>query len=96
MSLRTNIRKVWIGLGIIAVASSAFAVTDRHVQGVITAVDPTTVTIQGKHTVTARIDNKTRIHVDGKVAKLSDLKVTYVARGEINLDEAWIDIEATH
>ncbi|MEO7113111.1 MAG: hypothetical protein ABI183_21915 [Polyangiaceae bacterium] len=90
-----NIRLVCMGIGVMALASSAFAITERHVQGVITAVDPTTVTIQGKETVTARIDGKTRIHLDGKLARLADLKVTYVARGELNLDEAWTDIEAT-
>lgn len=94
MSLRTNTRRVWIGLAVIAFATSAFAVTERHVQGVITAVDATSVTIQGKHTVTARIDSKTKIHVDGHAAKLSDLKVTQSARAEVNLDEAWADIEA--
>jgi hypothetical protein len=95
MSLRHNIRLGCIGLGVFAIASTAFAVTERHVQGVITAVDATSVTIQGKHTVTARIDGKTKIHVDGKLAKLSDLKVTQSARAEVNLDEAFSDIEAT-
>jgi hypothetical protein len=84
-----------MGLVMTGLASSALAVTERHIQGVITAVEPTTVTIQGKHTVTARIDGKTRILLDGKAAKLSDLKVTQSARGEINLDEAWAHIEAT-
>ena len=95
MSLRTSIRRLCIGLAVVGVATSAFAVTERHVQGVITAVDATSMTIQGKHTVTARIDSKTKIHLDGKIAKLSDLKVTQSARAELNLDEAFSDIEAT-
>jgi hypothetical protein len=95
MLLRKNIRLVGIAFALVAMASTAFAVTERHIQGVITAVDATSVTIQGKHTVTARIDGKTKIHVDGRAAKLSDLKVTQSARAEINLDEAFSDIEAT-
>ena len=79
-----------IGLG-----TTAHAVTDRHIQGVITAVDATTVTIQGKHTFTAKIDGKTKIILNGKRATVADLKVTYLAHGEINLDEAWADIEAS-
>ena len=97
MSLRVNMRRVWFGaicVGVIALATSAYAVTDRHVEGVITAVDATSVTIQGQHAVTARIDQRTKIHVDGKVAKLSDLQVTQSARADMNLDEAWADIEA--
>jgi hypothetical protein len=95
MSLRTSIRRLCIGLAVIGIATSAFAVTERHIQGVITAVDATSMTIQGKHTVTARIDGKTKIHVDGKLAKISDLKVTQSARAEVNLDEAFSDISAT-
>ena len=95
MSLRNNIRLGCIALGVLAIASTAFAVTERHVQGVITAVDATSMTIQGRHTITARIDSKTKIHVDGKVAKLSDLKVTQSARAELNLDEAFSEIEAS-
>jgi hypothetical protein len=95
MALQKNVRRFCICLAIVGLASSAFAVTERHIQGVITAVDATSVTIQGKHTVTARIDNKTKIRVDGKAAKLSDLRVTQSARAEVNLDEAFSDIEAT-
>jgi hypothetical protein len=94
VSGRLRVARLGIGLGVIALATSAYAVTERHVQGVITAVDATSVTIQGKHTVTARIDSKTKIHVDGKLAKLSDLQVTQSARADMNLDEAWADIEA--
>ena len=99
MSLPTSVRRAFIALATVSllagIASSASAVTDRHIQGVITAVDATSVTIQGKHTVTARIDSRTKILLNGKLAKLSDLKVTYDARAEMNLDEAWADIEAT-
>ncbi|MGH7286166.1 MAG: hypothetical protein ACRELY_31995 [Polyangiaceae bacterium] len=79
------------------VASSAHAVTEKHVQGVITAVDASSVTIQGsKYTVTGRLDPKTRVMLDGKRASASDLKLTFSARAEINLDDAWIEIEATN
>lgn len=95
MSLRKNIRLVGLSLGVIAIASTAFAVTERRIEGVITAVGATSVTIQGKHTVTARIDNHTKIQVDGHAAKLADLKVTQSARAEVNLDEAFSEISAT-
>ena len=88
-------RRICIALAVLGITSSAYAVTERHIQGVITAVDATSVTIQGKHTFTAKIDSKTKILVNGKQAKLSDLQVTQSARGEMNLDEAWADIEAT-
>jgi len=92
-------RRIGLALAVLGIAAGtitrAYAVTERHIQGVITAVDATTVTIQGKHTFTAKIDGNTKILLNGKQAKLSDLQVTQSARGEMNLDEAWADIEAT-
>lgn len=89
-------RKFSVALGIAAFAltTTAHAVTEKHVQGVITAIDATSVTIQGKHSVTGRIDPKTRVVLNGKRASAADLQVTYTARAEINLDEAWVEIEA--
>ncbi|HEX7666510.1 MAG TPA: hypothetical protein VF407_18415, partial [Polyangiaceae bacterium] len=77
------------------IASSASAVTDKHVQGVITAVDATHITIAGKHVVTGTVDPKARIVLDGHKASLADLKVTFSARADMNLDDAWIQIEAS-
>ena len=85
-----------LAVSVFMIASGAQAVTEKHVQGVITAIDATSVTIQGKHTVTGRLDPKTRVMLDGKRASAADLKVTFNARAEINLDEAWIEIEATN
>ncbi len=77
-------------------ASTASAVTDKHVQGVITKIDSGSITICGKHVVTGKVDPKARIVLDGHKATFADLKVTYSARADMNLDDAWIQIEASH
>ncbi|MEO8799506.1 MAG: hypothetical protein ABI551_16560, partial [Polyangiaceae bacterium] len=78
-----------------ALASTASAITDKHVQGVITAIDAGSITICGKHVVTGKVAPKARIVLDGHKASLSDLKVTYAARADMDLDDAWIQIEAS-
>lgn len=76
---------------------SGIEATDRHIRGVITAVDAEhgTITIQGKKsTATGRVDPaKTVVLVAGEKRAASDLKVTLYARGELNLDEVWTKIE---
>jgi hypothetical protein len=71
--------------------------TERRVQGIITQVEPTVVTITGssKREVVGKIDPKrTKVTVNGRSALASALEVTYVARGEIGLDDVWCSIDA--
>lgn len=70
--------------------------TERHVKGVITSVDPAVVTIaSAQRAVTGKIDPvRTRVTVNGKPARVSDLKVTDRAKAELCLDEIWISIDA--
>ena len=89
----------------LALVSIAFAVlgaaepvsTDRHVHGVITSVDPVVVTIaSSQRTVTGKLDPvRTKVTVNGKPAKLADLKITAHAKAELCLDDVWIAID-TH
>jgi len=91
-------------LGLVSVASLAFALlgaaeptsTDRHVHGVITSVDPAVVTIaSSQRTVTGKIDPaRTKVTVNGKPAKLADLKITAHAKAELCLDDVWIAIDS--
>jgi hypothetical protein len=90
---------------LLALLSFSFAVlgaaeplsTDRHVHGVITSVDPVVVTIaSSQRTVTGKIDPaRTKVTVNGKPAKLADLKITAHAKAELCLDDVWIAID-TH
>ena len=71
--------------------------TERRVQGIITQVEPTVVTITGssKREVVGKVDPKrTKVTVNGRAAQPSALEVTYVARGEIGLDDVWNSIDA--
>ena len=76
------------------------ATTQRNIQGIITAVEPTSLTIapvatQKRHTVTGKIDpQKTRVLVDGKVSKIADLQITYTAQAELGLDDVWVTVRA--
>ena len=89
----------------LAAVSFAFALlgaaeplsTDRHVHGVITSVDPVIVTIaSSQRTVTGKIDpSRTKVTVNGKPAKLADLKITAHAKAELCLDDVWLAID-TH
>ncbi len=71
--------------------------TDRHVHGVITSVEPAVVTIaSSQRNVTGKIDPvRTKVTVNGKPAKLADLKITAHAKAELCLDDVWVSID-TH
>jgi hypothetical protein len=71
--------------------------TQRRVHGVITAVAPDKFTIESaQYTVTGRIDpNRTRVTVNGKAARIADLKVSDHAKAELCLDDVWVSID-TH
>jgi hypothetical protein len=70
--------------------------TDKHFQGLITSVDGAQVAISpmlGKAGKTAmgRVDgSRTKLFVNGKPARVGDLKVTYAAKGELGLDDVWL------
>jgi hypothetical protein len=72
--------------------------TDKHVQGIITAVDGTQVAISpmvGKAGKTAmgRVDSaRTKLFVNGKPARVADVKITYAAKGELGLDDVWLTL----
>ena len=70
--------------------------TERHVHGVITAVDPAVFTIaSSQRTTSGRIDPApTKVTLHGKPAKLADLKVTDHAKAELCLDDVWVSIDA--
>ena len=73
--------------------------TCRKVAGVITQVDPSSMSIAptGKPTVTGRIDQRTHVAMDGQPGKVADLQVTYIAKGQLCLDDVWTQINvATH
>jgi hypothetical protein len=90
-------------LGLLAFASFALSLgageplsTERHVHGVITAIDPAIMTISSsQRTVSGRIDPaRTRVTMHGKPASLADLKVTAHAKAELCLDDVWVSIDA--
>jgi hypothetical protein len=70
--------------------------TERHVHGVITAVDPAVVTItSSQRTIAGKIDPvRTKVTLHGKPAKLADLQVTAHAKAELCLDDVWVAIDA--
>jgi hypothetical protein len=70
--------------------------TERHVHGVITAVDSAKVTISSsQRAVSGKIDPaRTKVTVNGKRAKLADLEVSGHAKAELSLDEVWVSIDA--
>ena len=69
------------------------AATQKHYSGIITSVDASQVTIQGKTAVTGRIDGRTKIILDGHAAKASDLKVTETAKAaDLGLDDCWTSL----
>ncbi|HSO37699.1 MAG TPA: hypothetical protein VLT33_34470 [Labilithrix sp.] len=90
---------------LLAVVTFAFALlgaaeplsTERHVHGVITSVDPAVVTIaSSQRNITGKIDPvRTKVTVNGKPAKLADLKITAHAKAELCLDDVWVSID-TH
>lgn len=65
--------------------------TQKRYAGVITALDAASMTIQGRSAaVTGRVDaTKTKVFIDRRSVKASELKVTYVANAELGLDDVW-------
>ena len=97
MRVRLRTVGVFAALALGATASIAYATTQRRVRGIITAVDPTNVTIsplQGHAPcITGRVDPvRTRVIVDGHPGRTTDLRVTENARAELSLDEVWMTI----
>lgn len=90
-------------LGLVVIALSAIGLlgsaeplaTERRVHGVITAIDPNTLTIRSeKSAVTGRLDPlRTKVTINGKPGKVSDLKLTEHAKGELCLDDVWLVID---
>ena len=79
-------------LGALGRAPASREATQKRYAGVITALDAATMTIQGRSVaaVTARVDaGKTKVFIDKRPAKPSDLKITYVASAELGLDDVW-------
>lgn len=70
--------------------------TTRHVHGIITGVDDAHLTIASmQSSVSGKLDPKrTRVTLNGKPAKLADLKLTAHAKGELCLDDVWVTIDA--
>jgi hypothetical protein len=94
-------KTIW-GIGLLfgltcstAVAADSLA-TERRVQGVITGLEGTSVTItphHGPRTVTGRVDpSRSRVTIDGRAARLADLKLSSNAHAQIDLDETWLEI----
>ena len=90
-------------VGLLAIASFTFSLgageplsTERHVHGVITAVDPVVLTISSsQRTVSGKIDaSRTKVTLHGKPASLADLKITDHAKAELCLDDVWVSIDA--
>jgi hypothetical protein len=69
--------------------------TARRVHGVVTAVEPATITIASiQHTVTGRVDpERTKVTVRGKPGRLADVRLTAHAKGELCLDDVWLAID---
>ena len=68
--------------------------TSRRVRGVITAIEPARLTIAtSQHAVTGKIDPaRTKVTIQGRPGKLSDLVLSADAKGELCLDDVWLAI----
>src|SRR4051794_39724921 len=85
------------GIAIGLTTSAGYGATDRRVQGIVTSVEGQKVSIAshgGSHgNVSGTIDPaKTRILVDGNLARPADIQVTFEARAELGLDDVWRSI----
>ena len=94
---RIHLLALSTALGVAAFASIAYGTTQRRIRGIITSVDPANVTISPiqahRPCVTGRIDpTRTRIVIDGRPGRPSDLHVTENARAELALDDVWMTI----
>jgi hypothetical protein len=82
----------------LVVGTAADASTQRRVNGIITAVEAQSLTIQphGKRSVAiGRLDPaRTHVTLDGRPAKATELRVTYDAKAELGLDDVWISVRA--
>ena len=85
-------------LFILAICVVTGASTQRRFHGIITAVEPASITIQttsNRSTVKGKIDpSRTHVLINGKPATAKDLKVTFTARGELCLDDVWLTLNA--
>ena len=82
---------------LVLVATASFAATQRKVSGIITQVDPATMSIQpihGKSAVSGKIGARTKVTIDGRAANATTLRVTYDAKAELGLDDVWISVRA--
>lgn len=86
-----------LGLSVTLLGAAEPLATERHVHGVITAVDASKLTIaSSQHAVSGKIDpSRTRVTVNGQPAKSVDLRLTAHAKGELGLDDVWTSI-STH
>jgi hypothetical protein len=90
-----------VSLGVVALPASAGVdaptelSTGRHVHGVITSIEPSTLTIaSAQRAVTAKIDpSRTRVTIHGHPGTVADLKLTAHARGEVCLDDVWLAVD---
>lgn len=85
-------------LALSAVTAVAWGATQKRVNGIITAVGGGTMTvapIPGKQCVTGKLDATTRVVVDGRAAKPTDLHVTESAKAELGLDDTWVSVVVT-
>jgi hypothetical protein len=80
-------------------ALTAWATTQSKIAGIITAIEPQSLTIcpiHGKSSVTGKLDPaRTRVVVNGKPARAADLQVTFNAKAEIGLDDVWLSVNAS-
>ncbi len=71
--------------------------TQRRVHGVITSIDPASITIaSSQRAVSGKIDPaRTKVTINGHAGTVADLKLTAHAKGELCLDDVWLVID-TH
>lgn len=77
-----------------ALADAGDLATARRVRGVITSIEPANLTIATpQRAVTGKIDPaRTKVTINGRPGKVSDLKLTDDAKGELCLDDVWLAI----
>lgn len=68
--------------------------TARRVRGVITSIESSKLTIATQQrAVTGKIDPaRTKVTINGRPGKLTDLKLTDDAKAELCLDDVWLAI----
>ena len=93
----SSIVAVFLTFSAVSLADGTPAHTSRRVQGVITAVELKSLTIdcnQTKKGVTGKLDPSTRVTLNGKPAKAQDLRIAFSAKGEMGLDDGWVAVSA--